>query len=160
MDLEVMTHGAALFAAAICMGMGAIGSAIGVGYSAGRSCEMMARQPDEQHNILRIMLIGQAQASSPSIFTLIIALLLLYMKESYVGLPTVGAFLGAAFSMGLGALGSGIGIGLTNAGAVEGTGRNPRTQGILLRTMLMGASVAESPSIFALVVALSLVFSH
>ncbi|PKK91304.1 MAG: ATP synthase F0 subunit C [Candidatus Wallbacteria bacterium HGW-Wallbacteria-1] len=158
MDMISVTNGSILFGAAICMGLGAIGSAIGIGYSGAKACEAMSRQPDEQANIMRIMLIGQAQASSPSIFSLIVALVMLYMRPSEMNLATIGAYLGAAIAMGLGALGTGIGIGVVNGYAVESCGRNPRMQGILLRTMLMGASVAESTSIYALVVALCLIF--
>jgi ATP synthase F0 subunit c len=158
MDFITITEGTVLMSAALCMGLGAIGSAIGIGYSGAKACEAMSRQPDEQTNIMRTMLIGQAQASSPSIFTLIIAMLMIYKGVDTSDLPTMGAYLGAAFSMGLGSLGSGIGIGLTNAYAVESAGRNIETQGIVMRTMLMGASVAESPSIFALVVAIVLLF--
>lgn len=158
MDLLTITKGSTLMSAALCMGLGAIGSAIGIGYSGAKACETMARQPDEQTNIMRTMLIGQAQASSPSIFTLIISMLMIYKGVEISDLPTIGAYFGAAFAMGLGSLGSGIGIGITNALAVESVGRNIKTQGLVMRTMLMGASVAESPSIFALVVAIVLLF--
>ena len=63
----------ALFAAGIGMGLGAIGSAIGEGYAAGRALEGMARQPKVRDVLTRDMLIGQAVSETPGIFALVIS---------------------------------------------------------------------------------------
>ena len=47
------------------------------------------------------------------------------------------ACLGASISMGLGALGPGIGEGMVAAKACEAIGKNPREAGLLTRTMLV-----------------------
>jgi F-type H+-transporting ATPase subunit c len=68
------------------------------------------------------------------------------------------AFLGAGISMGLGAIGPGVGEGLAVAKACEAIGRNPAEAGLLTRTMLVGQAVSESTGIYALVIALLLLF--
>ena len=68
------------------------------------------------------------------------------------------AMLGAGFAMGVGALGPGLGEGLVAAKACEAIGKNPREAGVLTRTMLVGQAVAESTGIYALVIALLLIF--
>lgn len=66
--------------------------------------------------------------------------------------------LAAALAIGVGALGPGIGIGLTALGALQSLGRNPEAQGIIRTNMLVGMAFAESVAIYALVVTLIILF--
>ena len=68
------------------------------------------------------------------------------------------AFIGAGISMGLGAIGPGVGEGMVAAKACEAIGKNPKEAGLLTRTMLVGQAVSESTGIYSLVVALLLLF--
>lgn len=68
------------------------------------------------------------------------------------------ALLGAGLAMGLGAIGPGIGEGFVAGKACEAIGRNPDQAGLLTRTMLVGQAISESTGIYALVVALLLIF--
>jgi F-type H+-transporting ATPase subunit c len=68
------------------------------------------------------------------------------------------AFIGAGLSMGLGAIGPGVGEGMVAAKACEAIGKNPKEAGLLTRTMLVGQAVSESTGIYSLVVALLLLF--
>jgi F-type H+-transporting ATPase subunit c len=73
-------------------------------------------------------------------------------------LVKAAALLGAGISMGLGAIGPGVGEGMAAAKACEAIGRNPKEAGLLTRTMLVGQAVAESTGIYSLVIALLLLF--
>ena len=68
------------------------------------------------------------------------------------------AFIGAGLAMGLGAIGPGIGEGMVAAKACEAIGRNPKEQGMLTRTMLVGQGISETTGIYSLVIALLLLF--
>ncbi len=68
------------------------------------------------------------------------------------------SYLGAGIAMGLGAIGPGVGEGMAAAKACEAIGKNPEEAGLLTRTMLVGQAVTESTGIYALVVALLLLF--
>ena len=68
--------------------------------------------------------------------------------------------LGAGLAIGLGAIGSGIGMGTAIGGACEGTSRNPEAGGRILTTMIIGLAMIESLTIYALVVALILMFGN
>jgi len=68
------------------------------------------------------------------------------------------ALLGAGLAMGLGAIGPGIGEGFVAGKACEAMGRKPEEAGILTRTMLIGQAISESTGIYALVIALLLLF--
>ncbi len=66
--------------------------------------------------------------------------------------------LGAAFAIGAGALGPGIGIGLLAAKAMEAMGRNPEAAPKIQTAMILAAAFAEAIAIYALVVALIIKF--
>ncbi len=68
--------------------------------------------------------------------------------------------LAAGLAIGLGAIGSGIGMGTALGGACEGTSRNPEAGGRILTTMIIGLAMIESLTIYALVVALILLFGN
>ncbi len=68
-----------------------------------------------------------------------------------------GKAIGAGLAM-IGALGGGIGIGLSVSGAVQAMGRNPDFTGTLQTNMILGVAFAEAVAIYALVVALIILF--
>lgn len=69
----------ALMGAGICMGFGAIGPGIGEGFAAGKACEAIGRAPEEAGLLTRTMLIGQAVSESTGIYSLVVALLMLFV---------------------------------------------------------------------------------
>jgi len=76
------------------------------------------------------------------------------------GLAIAALFIAAGIGMGLGAFGPGIGQGNAVRGAVEGIARNPGASGKILTTMLVGLAMMESLAIYALVIALILLFAN
>jgi F-type H+-transporting ATPase subunit c len=66
--------------------------------------------------------------------------------------------LAAGLAIGLGAIGPGIGMGLLVAGALQSIGRNPEAQGSIQINMFIGIAFTEALTIYALVVALILLF--
>lgn len=69
----------ALLGAGIAMGLGAIGPGVGEGYAAGKACEAIGNNPKEAGLLTRTMLVGQAVTESTGIYSLVIALLLLFV---------------------------------------------------------------------------------
>ena len=67
--------------------------------------------------------------------------------------------IGAAIAMGLGSLGPGIGLGLLASKALEAIGRNPEAQGKIQTTMILAIAVTEAVAIYALVIALMILFA-
>ncbi|MBG7617148.1 MAG: ATP synthase F0 subunit C [Chloroflexi bacterium] len=66
--------------------------------------------------------------------------------------------LAAGIAMGMGAIGPGIGIGILGAGAVQAVSRNPEARGVIFTNMLFAVALAEAVAIYALVVAIILIF--
>lgn len=74
-----LLRAAAFIGAGICMGFGAIGPGIGEGFAAGKACEAIGRAPQEAGLLTRTMLIGQAVSESTGIYSLVVALLMLFV---------------------------------------------------------------------------------
>lgn len=72
----------------------------------------------------------------------------------YYGMAALASVVG----VGLGALGCGIGQGIATSKACEGIARNPGTTGKIQVNMIIGLAMIESLTIYALVVALILLF--
>jgi len=66
--------------------------------------------------------------------------------------------LGAGLAIGIGAIGPGIGIGLLSMGAMQSIGRNPEAAPLIQTNMILAIALTEAVAIYALVVALVLVF--
>jgi len=66
--------------------------------------------------------------------------------------------LSAALAIGLGTIGTGLAQGNAVAKAMEAIGRNPESTGRLQTVMIIGLAFIESLAIYALVVALILLF--
>jgi ATP synthase F0 subunit c len=69
----------ALLAAGLAMGFGGIGPGIGLGLVGGSAVDQISRNSAEAGLLTRIMLVGQAVASSTGIYSLVVALLLIVM---------------------------------------------------------------------------------
>ena len=68
--------------AGICMGVGAIGPAIGEGNAVGKALEAMARQPEMAGSLRTNMILGCAITETTGIYSLVVSLLLMFMKLS------------------------------------------------------------------------------
>lgn len=66
----------------------------------------------------------------------------------------------AAIAIAVAAFGCGLGQGMGLKAAVEGIARNPESSGKVTVTMLIGLAMIESLCIYALVVALILIYAH
>ena len=65
--------------AGLAMGLGAIGPGIGEGMAAAKTCEAIGKNPKEAGLLTRTMLVGQAVSESTGIYSLVVALLLLFV---------------------------------------------------------------------------------
>lgn len=76
-------------------------------------------------------------------------------SEAFVlGCSAIGA--GAAM---IGGIGAGVGQGYAAGKAAEAVGRQPEAQPVIMKTMLIGAGVAETSAIYSLLIAAILIFT-
>lgn len=65
--------------AGLCMGIGAIGPALGEGSAVSHALDGMARQPEAAGNLRTTMIMGCAITESTGIYSLVVALLILFL---------------------------------------------------------------------------------
>ena len=68
-----------------CAMIAGLGPGIGEGYAAGKAVEAVARQPEAKGNIISTMILGRAVSESTGIYSLVIALILLYANP-FIGM--------------------------------------------------------------------------
>ena len=76
---EAIVRAACAIGAGICMGFGAIGPAIGECNAVGKALEGMARQPEAAGLLRTNMILGCGITESTGIYSLVIALLLMFV---------------------------------------------------------------------------------
>lgn len=159
LDIQTWVKVAAYTGGGVAMGFGAIGAAIGEGYTAAKANSAISRSPEMAGDIFKSMLVGQAIAESASIFALVIAMILLFTDFAATSYILVPVLLASGFSIGLGAIGSGVGSGYPAGAACIGMARQPGMSGRLMTNMLIGSAVCQTPAIFALVTSFILLFT-
>lgn len=75
---EAIILAAKAIGAGLCMGIGAIGPAIGEGNAVGKALEGMARQPETSGTLRTNMILGCAITETTGIYSLVVALLILF----------------------------------------------------------------------------------
>lgn len=138
-----------------------IGPGVGQGFAAGKAAEAVGNNPKGGKNATLVMLLGAAVAETSGIFSLVIAVIMLFANP-LIGREGAGIILGscaigAGLSM-IAGIGPGIGQGFAAGKGAEAVGRRPELQSTVLRTMLLGQAVAQTTGIYALIVALILLF--
>ena len=76
---EFFVQGMALLGAGIAMVAG-LGQGIGQGFAAGKGAESVARNPEAASKIQSIMVLGIALAVTTGVYSLVIAILLIFIK--------------------------------------------------------------------------------
>ncbi len=160
-DPKALVLAASAIGAGLAM-IGGIGPGIGQGFAAGKATEAMGKNPVHGGKpATLVMLLGAAVAETSGIFSLVIAIIMLFANpligKSGVGLVLAASAIGAGLSM-IAGIGPGIGQGYAAGKAAEAVGKRPKLQSAIVRTMLLGQAVAQTTGIYALIVALLLLF--
>ncbi len=69
---------ASALAAGLCIGLGAIGSAIGEGLAAAAALRAIAQQPDHTATITRTLFVSMAMIESTAIYAFVISMILIF----------------------------------------------------------------------------------
>ncbi len=139
-----------------------IGPGIGQGFAAGKAAEAVGENPENGRNATVVMLLGAAVAETSGIFALVIAIVMLFANPlvkntSGVAIILAGSAIGAGISM-IAGIGPGIGQGFAAGKGAQMAGKRPKLQSEIIRTMLLGQAVAQTTGIYALIIALILLF--
>lgn len=80
------------------------------------------------------------------------------MIEQSVNWVKVAAYIAAGICMGVGSIGPALGQGFIGGKACESIGKKAESAGVVTRTMVVALAFVESSAIYALLVALILLF--
>jgi len=69
---------ASILGAAICIGIGAIGPALGEGRAAAQALSAIAQQPDEANTITRTLFVSLAMIESTAIYCFVVSMILIF----------------------------------------------------------------------------------
>lgn len=159
-DRNALILSGSAIAAGLAMSAG-IGPGIGQGFAAGKAAEAVGNNPEGGRPATLVMLLGAAVAETSGIFALVIAIIMLFANplvgREGAAIVLAASAIGAGFAM-IAGIGPGIGQGYAAGKSSEAVGKRPKLQSQIIRTMLLGQAVAQTTGIYALIIALILLF--
>jgi F0F1-type ATP synthase membrane subunit c/vacuolar-type H+-ATPase subunit K len=153
-----VTMGVAL-GSGVAVGASAFGPGIGSGYTAGGALDGIGRWPENHGATLRTMLVGQGVCQTPAIFGILVVFIMMFaLPDMRPGIVGFARTFGAGIAVGLGGVGPGVGSGIAGGAGCEATALRPRHGALVQRTMLTGQAVSQSTAIYALIIALVILY--
>ncbi|MFH0898140.1 MAG: hypothetical protein V1855_01025 [bacterium] len=152
-----MIDGLRYFAATLAVALGSIGPSIGQGVFAHAACDSIGINKKAYDKIFPFTLISQAVIETPMIFSMLIALIIIYMPIKTEILFQGIVVLTAACTTGLSAIGVGAGIGFAASKSCYQIAHDPANYGVIFRTTLLVEAFIESMVIYALIVSMLLI---
>lgn len=137
-------------AAGLCIGLGTIGPAIGVGNFTKTACQSVGINPYANKKIFSFTLISIVIAESPVIFALIVSFWLIFASSA---LPYY-LYLAPAFIMGCGTLATGISSGKTAQSACKQIAYNSEKYNNLSRLSLLTQVFIDTIAIYAFIISI------
>ena len=158
--------------AGLAIGIGVVLPAIAQTRAASHALEALARQPDEATIISRNLFIGLAMIESQALYVLIVALILLFanplanrVQEALTKGDAAFWFLtasaiSAAVTITIGTMASSLGQGRVTGTALESIAEQPAARDPISTTLFISLALLESLALYALIVALILLFAN
>lgn len=78
MDSLTLVAIASIVSGGLCIGLGAIGPALGEGRALAQALSSIAQQPDETNTITRTLFVGLAMVESTAIYCFVVSMILLF----------------------------------------------------------------------------------
>ena len=78
MDSLTLVAVASIVASGLCIGIGAIGPALGEGRALAQAMGSIAQQPDETNTITRTLFVGMAMVESTAIYCFVVTMILIF----------------------------------------------------------------------------------
>ena len=159
-------------AAALAISVGVLLPALGQAHAAMRAAQAIARQPEEAPIISRNLYVGLAMIESQALYVLIVALILLFanplvahVTEAAARGPLAAGVVTASTAMA--ALAVTVGTALSSLGqsrvtgaALEAIAEQPAAREQISTTLFISLALLESLALYALIVALILLFAN
>ncbi len=140
--------------------MGITGIAIGLASTlpAQAACHAVARQPFFAHRISGFMLMTQVLIQSPTISAFLVSLFIQGQLGEAASLSDSLRLIASGLCVGLGSIGPAIGLSTFAQTAVKSLGKNTKAYDKLLSFTFISEALIETPIIFCLIIAITLLF--
>lgn len=148
------TQAIRLFASGLSIGLGGIGSIIGLSHYAQQACASIGYNRNAYFRIITFTFISQALIETPVIFALIISLLILNTNVTQDSLTTATALICAALCTAISNIAPGISSGKTAAAACQQITINPQNYSTLSKASLITQGMLDSFAIYGWAIAL------
>ncbi len=122
------------------------------------ACIAVARQPFFTPQIIRFMMISLSLLQTPIIFGLIISLFIQNQIALTVNIRDCLRLIASGACIGLGSIGPAIGLAIFARSACRGLGINRHAYRQIFSFTLVSQAIIETPIIFSLIIAISLLF--
>ena len=146
-----------LIASGVSIGLGCIGPALGLALFAQKACWAIGINRNSYNRVFSFALISQAIIETPILFAFVISLLCISTTTQGTLIAGI-ATLAASLAIGFGTFGPGIGSGITAAAACKQMAFVPAQYPLLSRLSMLGQGLIDTSAIYALLVALLLIF--
>lgn len=155
-DLTIFT-GIQFLAASTCLTLGSIGPSIGQGIFANSSCNAVGLNRSAYNKLLPFSIINGAVIQTPLIFSLLMAILIIFYPISATApIGSVVSFCVAAIAIGFGTFGSSAAAGFVGSKTVKQIALRPENYSVLFRSNILAQAFIESSAIYSLIIALAL----
>ncbi len=140
--------------------MGITGLAIGLASTlpAQAACHAVARQPFFSHRISGFMLMTQVLIQSPTISAFLVSLFIQGQLSAVTTMADSLRLIASGLCVGIGSIGPAIGLSTFAHAAVKSLGKNTRAYDKLLSFTFISEALIETPIIFCLIIAITLLF--
>ncbi len=122
------------------------------------ACLSIARQPESSQHIIGFMIMMQALIQTPMISSLIITLFIHNQSPNITSLGEALRLIASGLCVGLGSVGPAIGLAHFAHAACQGIGYGKEMYSKLISFALISEAIIETPIIFALTVAITLLY--
>jgi len=156
-DALSMTEGIKLLSAGLVIALGSIGPSIGQAIFTNTACASAGINKNSYAKIFPFTFFSATMIETALIFCLLFALIIIYtpIDMSNITMQTV-KFITSALTIGIGSIGTAVGLGYVTAKGSAQITHNPENYTIILRSTLLAIAFIESSVIYALIVALLL----
>jgi F-type H+-transporting ATPase subunit c len=122
------------------------------------ACHAVARQPFFAHRISGFMLMTQVLIQTPMISAFLVSLFIQGQSGSITTLTDSLRLIASGLCVGIGSIGPAIGLSTFSKAAVSSLGKNTKAYDKLLSFTFISEALIETPIIFCLIIAITLLF--
>jgi len=162
-DINTITHSTfsdlAIAGIMIALGISGLCAGIAASIPTAKMCHSVTHQPFMYAKFLNLMLIVQTLIMTPNMFGMLISLMIKNKMTNIENLNEALQLFSSGLSIGIGSIGSSIGLSIFAAAACTAVGINKKAFNKIITFTFICEAIIETPAIFALLISLMILSS-